>query len=356
MRQSAFTRLSRFGLASVITLSGLSAHAADWYRAQVIASPTGAGFVDAFALNDDGWVVGYGNFSGNNEAFLWRDGVSQALGQLPNGSYGGAYGVNQGGQVVGSSGSKAAIWQQGSIQALPGNATYSNGYAINNAGTIVGSADSRAVIWQNGQMQNLPTLSSLSSSIALDISETGFVVGSGYTSQYTSNAWRWQGGQLEQLSHGSARGAGATSVNDQGSAAGFIELGGNVDQAARWDGDTLTALDQLDGVRSARAYGINNAGLVVGTSFAGPGSRATLWEGSAAFDLTARLSNGQGWSLWQAMDINNHGQIVGWGTYEGRYVSYLLTPVPEANSLVMLALGLPVAWATRRLNRPKQKT
>ena len=340
MRHAVFTPLSRLALIGALALTSLSSHAASWYQAQVIESPTGQGFVHAYALNDNGWVVGYGNFNGNNEAFLWQDGAAQALGQLPNSSHGGAYGINQGGQVVGSSGSRAAIWQKGSVQALPGNAPNANGYAINNAGTIVGSADSRAVIWQNGQMQQLPTLASLTSSIALDISETGFVVGSGYTSAYTSNAWRWQGGQLEQLSHGSARGAGATSVNDQGSAAGFIELGGNLDQAARWDGDTLTALDQLDGVRSARAYGINNAGLVVGTSFAGPGSRATLWEGSTAFDLTSRLSNGQGWELWQAMDINNNGQIVGWGTHQGRYVSYLLTPVPEAHSLWMFAVGL----------------
>lgn len=356
MRHNVFTPLSRLALIGALALTSLSSHAASWYQAQVIESPTGHGFVHAYALNDNGWVVGYGNFNGNNEAFLWRDGAAQALGQLPNSSYGGAYGINQVGQIVGSSGSQAAIWQQGSVQALPGNAPNANGYAINNAGTIVGSADSRAVIWQNGQMQQLPTLASLTSSIALDISETGFVVGSGYTSAYTSNAWRWQDGQLEQLNHGSARGAGATSVNDQGSAAGFVELGGNLDQASRWDGDALTLLDQLSGVNSARAYGINNTGLVVGTSFSGPGSRATLWEGSTAFDLTKRLSNGQEWDLWQAMDINNNGQIVGWGTYQGRYVSYLLTPVPEADSLLMLALGLPVAWAARRLKRPQKRT
>lgn len=350
MHRSALARLSRLVLASLIGLSSQSAQALDWYQAQVIATPAGS-FVSASAVNDNGWVVGYGNFSGNNEAFLWRDGVIQPLGQLPNGYVGGAYGINQNGQVVGSSGSRAAIWQEGSVQPLPGSASYANAYAINNAGTVVGSADGRAVVWQNGQMQNLSTLASLTSSIALDISETGVIVGSGDTSQYTRRAWRWSNGQVTQLTSGTARGAGATGVNDSGSVVGYVDLGGNLDQAARWDGDTLSLLDHLDGTGSARAYGINNAGLVVGSSFANGGSQATLWEGTTAVDLTQRLSNGQGWELWQAMDINGKGQIIGWGTYQGQYVSFLLTPVPEADALLMLVLGLPMVWALKARRR-----
>lgn len=347
MRHSAFAHLSRLCLAGIMSLSGLSAHAVGWYQAQVIATPSGAGFADAYALNDEGWVVGYGNFTGNNEAFLWRDGVMQPLGRLPGAYTSGGSGINQSGQVAGSSSTQPFLWQGGVMQPLPGGTSYAHANAINNAGTVVGDADGRAVIWQNGQMQTLPKLPTLSGSIAIDISETGVVVGSGYTSQYTSQAWRWSNGQLTQLSSGSARGAGATSVNDLGNAAGFVELGGNLDQAARWDSDALILLDQLAGTNSARAYGINNSGIVVGSSFAGGGSQATLWEGSSAVDLTQRLTNGQGWDLWQAMDINGHGQIVGWGTYEGRYVSYLLTPVPEANGMLMLAIGLPFIWLLR---------
>lgn len=237
------------------------------------------------------------------------------------------------------------------MQELPGGTSYAHASAINNAGTVIGDADARAVIWRNGQMQTLPQLPTLSSSIAIDISETGVVVGSGRTSQYTSQAWRWSNGQLTQLSSGSARGAGATGVNDVGSAIGFVDLGGNLDQAARWDGDTLTLLDHLSGTNSAIAYGINNAGLVVGSAFAVDGSHATLWEGTTAFDLTQRLSNGQGWELRQALDINSKGQIVGWGSYQGRYVSFLLTPVPEADALLMLGLGVPLAWVMRARRR-----
>jgi hypothetical protein len=48
-------------------------------------------------------------------------------------------------------------------------------------------------------------------------------------------------------------------------------------------------------------------------------------------------------------DINDAGQIVGYGKYGGETRAFLLTPIPEPSMLAMAALGLLIG--VRRLRR-----
>ncbi len=74
---------------------------------------------------------------------------------------------------------------------------------------------------------------------------------------------------------------------------------------------------------------INNHGQVVGWSAISPTSglnHAVLWEGGDILDLND-LHDGAGWDLRWANDINDAGQIVGWGRFNGYTRGFLLTPV-----------------------------
>jgi probable HAF family extracellular repeat protein len=84
-------------------------------------------------------------------------------------------------------------------------------------------------------------------------------------------------------------------------------------------------LGTLGGKKSA-AYDVNAFGHVVGYSYDNLGrQRAFLWTGGMLFDLNALIGS-YGWSLEAAYGINDHGQIVGVGTYGGTSTAFLLNP------------------------------
>ncbi len=74
--------------------------------------------------------------------------------------------------------------------------------------------------------------------------------------------------------------------------------------------------------------GINDSGEIVGLWFP-PESRphAFIYIDEKIYFLKDLVTNGlEGWSLNEAANINNAGQIVGNGTYNGKEMGFLLTP------------------------------
>lgn len=118
----------------------------------------------AYAVNDNGWVVGASNYG---QAVLYLpDGSLIELGTF-GGNRSAAIGLNRNGQVVGWAGTSdgrahAFLWQNNSmidLGTLPGY-YHSTAVSINSEGVIVGWAmkadtDTRAVMWYNGQIYNL---------------------------------------------------------------------------------------------------------------------------------------------------------------------------------------------------------
>lgn len=106
------------------------------------------------------------------------------------------------------------------------------------------------------------------------------------------------------------------------------------------------------------AAAVNEQGLVVGY-----GARGDSWE---TFSFLHDLSTGQlvdlasvllpgtaaGWTNMYLVDVNDSGQIAGWGQFEGNVRAFLLSPaapVPEPATALAMALGLvAVGAATRR--------
>ncbi len=336
------------------------AHATTTYTATALGLLPGGHFLDAYALNDNGAVTGYGYSQGTNMGFIWQDGQLTSLGILPGAVASGGDGINNQGVVVGGGSGQAFTWQAGQLQALPlpAGATYANAGAINDHGVIVGNAGDdatgSATIWANGTVSTLPLTGNLISTIATDINNQGTVVGNGFDKSYNFTPLIWANGQVSALPTGTVLHGGATGINASNAVSGFVTQDNAHEQAARWDNGQLTLLDQLGDITLARAYAINDAGLVVGSSFASQASVATLWEGKHAIALQDLLVNGENWQLMQAQDINASGQIVGWGTFNGQAQSFLLTPVPENATWAYMAIGLLglAAVAAQRQRRP----
>ncbi len=90
-----------------------------------------------------------------------------------------------------------------------------------------------------------------------------------------------------------------------------------------------TELGYLPGDIGSIARGTNDLGQVVGNS-TGPTptlvSRAFLYDQGVLYDLADLVVNGAGWTLDVAEDVNDAGEIVGVGTYQGVTRSFVLRP------------------------------
>lgn len=348
------TSLSKGALSVLALVLSQSALAAPQYNITALDNPSGEHRLSAYAINDSGVITGYGFTGETAVAFVWQAGQLNGLGVLPGALNSGGYAINNNGVVAGSSGPDSFTWQNGAVQVLPrpDGVTYAYAHDINDAGVVVGHADDQAFIWSGNQASWLPTLAGAQSTVALGINNKGAVVGYASADGLHQVPVAWLSDGIHILDTGSYQFGFAKGVNNSDSAAGMIENVGIGGQAARWDGGHLTLLNQLPGVNDARAYAISDNGLVVGASF-GSASQATLWEGTQAIALQDQLVGGDGWKLYQALDINSSGQIVGWGELNGQYQSFLLTPIPEASTLAYMSLGMLALVGVARRKAPQ---
>ena len=141
----------------------------------------------AFGINDSGQIVG----SSQGHAFRYSDGVMQDLGTLPGGTGSDGHAINAGGQVVGVSATlgdsaQHAFLYSGTLMhdlgTLPGD-SFSEAWAINNSGQVVGESDSHAFLYRDGVMYDLNALINPSSGWeiqrAFGINDRGQITGLG---------------------------------------------------------------------------------------------------------------------------------------------------------------------------------
>ena len=360
--------LLRLGLSGFVAaasmLASLASSAVLSYRITDLGLLPGGSLLNPSAINDSGQVVGYGNSSDGNRAFLWSNGTLTNLGALPGALVSGANGISNAGTVVGSSSAAnnhAFIWQNGvmaQLSDLP-SATFSIAGDINNLGQIVGVSGSnsgaQAVTWNNGVIQPLGTLSVGGTSVATDINDSGIIVGTATNQSFQSRPVRWDGNGILPLDVlPGATDSGATGINNAGRIVGFSGAA-NLDQPVQWFNGAISALPLLAGSNGGRAYDLNEAGQIVGFLSYNNDFRATLWDNGVAYDLTSLVSDLTGWNfLDQALAINELGQITGYGFANSGLHGFILTPnpqatIPEPSSALLLLIGLvPLSLASRR--------
>jgi uncharacterized membrane protein len=132
-------------------------------------------------------------------------------------------------------------------------------------------------------------------------------------------ATRWVGGRAEMLPL--AGRSWATDINESG-AATVILWGSTTVQSAVWTGSTLVPLAPLNFPRSL-AYGINNAGVVVGST-AAPTDQAAIWEGGSVRLLGTLAATPCDMST--AYAVNDARQVVGECMVRGPRLSYTSRP------------------------------
>jgi probable HAF family extracellular repeat protein len=86
--------------------------AAGQYSMTDLGTLPGADYTVALGINDRGQVVGtsFNTASGGAHAVLWEDGEITDLGVLPSGSHSRASGINNRGQIVGQSLTASGEW------------------------------------------------------------------------------------------------------------------------------------------------------------------------------------------------------------------------------------------------------
>jgi probable HAF family extracellular repeat protein len=290
----------------------------------------------ARAINNAGQVVGDSQLSGTmtHHGFLYSDGQMIDLGTL-QGEASSANAINASGQVAGGS-MHAFRDHNGTMTDLGtlGGST-SIAYGINNTGQVVGDAatasddSTHAFLYRHGHMSDLGTLGGPLSHAAA-INASGEVVGSAQTAQDCTHAFRFHWDTMLDLGTLGGDSSWATGLNNRGEVIGYATTtpGGFAPIHAFVSGHgTMLDLGTLGGDDSWAAA-INNAGVIVGYSFnADYDTRAFLYYRGRMVDLNNLISPDSGWVLYEALGINDHGQIVGVGRCpRGTEHAFLLTP------------------------------
>ena len=324
--------------------------------------------INAYAINDKGEVAGQASSlvtsDGGNNAALWRNGVVTDLGrgtcrETVSICWGRAYGLNNASKLVGVSFTANSwpslynwpwgvyyqhetIWDSAEspprlIRTL--GHEYGSALDINESGVVVGHGRSvdwtrvngdyvvHGFIWRsNEDVVEIGSYGQASKALAINNNNqvTGEIANIGSAGQ---EAFLWDNGVLTTLGHfGSGRSTG-NDINDKGEIVGSSDDADNIRRAFVWRNGVMHELGGFDGETNTEAKAINEAGYVVGHS----GRRAVIWEEGRIVDINTLLTEPTYYPLVDAVDINENGQIVAVDSY-GHPV--LVSPPPPADVTV----------------------
>ncbi len=294
----------------------------------------------AMGINSTGQIVGYSDTeAGKYHAFLW-DGAMHDLGTLAGKSESFGFAINNAGQIAGACSNlgdvtmRAFLWRNGTLndigEFMP--------RAINNNGDVVGwlslkrnSVDwyEHACLWRGGALTDLGTLNGLSS-FAYGINDAGKIVGLALsTDELTTRAFLWNNGAMSDLGLLGGNSGQAYAINNLNQIIGFANVASGAPHSVLFNLDqsgSVTARTDLGTAVSAYsyAYGMNSQGQVVGTN-----GHAVFWQNGVMTDLNQYLPADTKWVLQAATGINDKGQVVGWGTYNGYLHAFLFNRAPS---------------------------
>jgi probable HAF family extracellular repeat protein len=328
-----------------------------------------------------GLLSDLGTLGGPNSSVTWNVkntagiivGISQTLTPEPLGEWWSSFAFYSTPNNIGFI-NLGFVWEQslGQMRGLPNFPGGNNGFATgaNNLGQVVGWAENgvhdptcctsgptchqvlqfRPAVWQLGppdQIHDLPLIPGDTSGAATAINDNGQIVGiSGICDQAVGrhtakHAVLWENGGVTDIGNLGANWWNTpTAINQHGDVVGFAGdpafVEGEILHAFIWTNDNgIKALKPLRGRVpehvDSEAYGINEAGQVVGVSCDADqvDCRAVIWDhGVYPTDLND-LKGDYSAFLALAKDINNKGEITGRAVdpATGALIAYLAVPV-----------------------------
>jgi uncharacterized membrane protein len=330
-------------------------------------------------VNDAGVVVGQSTTSigsvpelATSDFHAVRFTVSGGLVDLGDLDLGGdtsaATGINASGVIVGrgdglrdptglppdlSDATHATRWPvPTSIEDIGAGTEFSAATAINDLGNAAGNvgpiAGQQGFFWTpGGGMSILPDPVGGSDVFIEDLNDANAIVGfatvSGVERAFLWNAITTPQGLGDLDGDGGA--SAAFGINDAGWIVGSSDDGGE-QRAFRRDPGTgvLEGLAHLPGGDFSRARDINASGVAVGSAWdpIALAFHAVLWDSDGTvYDLHDLLTNGSGWVLEEALAISDTGYIAGTArNAAGESEGFLLLPIPEPGTGLLLLCGL----------------
>jgi len=301
-------------------------------------------------INEKGDIVGYYNAGLYGQALAIQNGIMTTLPTL-GGASGGAGGINNEGEIVGSSRTSsgaehATLWVNGQPTDLnTGNWVGSWATGINDQGVIAGNVDitsilrDQAEIWQNGVATSLGNLGG-TWSVAYGINNANQIFGMAATASGQTHAFLWQNGAMSDLGTLGGTTSYANGINSSGEVVGSANTAQGSSHPVLWRNGTVLDLGSLGG-GSGSANGIDDGGTVVGSSLTSSYvTHAFLWQDGVMIDLNVLLPTGSQWVLTSASFISDSGLIVGLGSYKGDTGSAFSISLPTTNLAVSVHTAL----------------
>ncbi len=337
----------------IVGVAGEQAYLWEAGRIHYLEALPGTHYLSPRAINNAGQIVGvaYHPDLDGRRAFLWEKGKTHDLGMPPD-ELSEASDVNERGQVIGRSYrtilkneverwidlSHNFLWsERAGFQKLEKPVdNFGDGLsAINDRGQITGSSGLLGMEQKKAKLAALaPDKRPYEGNILPD------------------GAFIWQDGVTTSLGLAEAWSSSGTDINNHGEIIGRMSLYPDTDHVVT-SGDMAEIRDRLrhshhfflwrDGQandlgetgndHSATRPAINDAGDAI-FSYIDPsqpkaadmGRRSILHQHGGRHRLENFAAHDSGWLLSTAVDINNRGQILGNGFYQGRGRAFLLTP------------------------------
>jgi probable HAF family extracellular repeat protein len=346
VKKSKFRRIAMILILTTITILFVSNYT---LAQQYIVTDLGEGI--AFDINNNSQVVGAWppDPQGTEEGFYWDS--TRGRENIDLGGHGGFLGINNIGEAIQLNWfhpPKGRIWNStsGGVEEIPifpkaiNNSAYVTGWTGGGPG-----GGNLAVVWD--EANDIQPIAGGINGIGNDVNDYGEVVGE-YSVDGQPNGFIWDSSNgLRNIPTLGGDRAEAFAINNLAQVVGDSRTS-NTTHAFIWDETSgirdLGTLEYCPAeTDQSTAYDINSLGQVVGRSCARSverpqGVNAVLWdENNCILDLNTVIPADSGWILEEAFAINDSGQIVGYGTFNGEEQrAFLLTPVHEITIDVIL--------------------
>ena len=301
---------------------------------------------EAYGLNEQGEIVGAMVLPGSSRRYpvLWKNGLAFLLPAPQDSQFNRATAINNDGKIIGTTQkvinsvtySRGAVWEAGSplmpIQAfLSQSAANIVPLAINDSDQVVGwgtHAISGTLILDNPQgfrwtigwpnPVNIGFLVTNDTAESSLVSVNSFGTAAGYSTDANGNrrVIRHKNNIQDLGIPAGYTTAQASGINASTAMSVNARLVGQPWRAVRWDlFDGYQTLPTLAGKNSYShlSVGINDQGTIIGHATGNAEFIPLLWSDGAVHPINTLLTNSNGWTVSEVNDINERGQMVGFG-------------------------------------------